>query len=145
MSARIFDLSELVATRLSTVETALPQRSISNGVDSVSFWTGASGRRYVHSVFDPMGCPELPAANYVLVRRDRDGRPRVMRVGVVDHFSPSLNRAELRHRAARIGANEIHLHLLAEDLTARAAVRIDLTAGLADPVAVNSGAGAPVH
>ncbi|MEZ5844782.1 MAG: hypothetical protein R3D27_13750 [Hyphomicrobiaceae bacterium] len=130
MSARIFDLSEMAALRLQTCESATASHQANPGIDSVSFWTGASGRRYVHSVFDAVSCPELPAANYVLVRRGRGGEPAVLKVGVVEHYAPALNRAELRHRAARLGAGEIHLHLLADRPSARAAVRIDLAAGL---------------
>jgi len=130
MSAQVFDLSEMAALRLRTYEPPAPTRHSGEGMDSVAFWTGASGRRYVHSVFDPISCPELPSANYVLVRRTHGGEPSVIKVGVVEHYAPSLNRAELRHRAARLGANEIHLHLLADKPSARAAVRIDLGAGL---------------
>ena len=130
MSARIFDLSEIAVLRRQPVEATPVSRHTGAGIDSVSFWTGASGRRYVHSVFNLVTCPELPAANYVLVRREAGCEPTVLKVGVVEHYSPSLNRAELRHRAARLGASEIHPHLLADKPSARAAVRIDLAAGL---------------
>ena len=33
------------------------------------YWRGASGRRYLHSVYTLVGCPALPQANYILVRR----------------------------------------------------------------------------
>src|SRR4029077_8353939 len=33
------------------------------------YWRGASGRRYLHSVYSLIGCPALPRANYILVRR----------------------------------------------------------------------------
>src|SRR6476620_241263 len=38
------------------------------------YWRGASGRRYLHSVYSLIGCPALPRANYILVRRYDDGR-----------------------------------------------------------------------
>ena len=37
------------------------------------YWRGASGRRYLHSVYTLVGCPALPQANYILVRRHEDG------------------------------------------------------------------------
>ena len=39
------------------------------------YWRGASGRRYLHSVYSLIGCPALPRANYILVRRYDDGTP----------------------------------------------------------------------
>ncbi len=78
------------------------------------YWRGTSGRRYLHSVYTLIGCPALPQANYILVRRYADGtawrlpsaRPRT-------RPSP-LNLAHLRYQGAKCGANEVHLHLLAE-------------------------------
>jgi hypothetical protein len=40
----------------------------------------------------------------------------------------SLNLARLRHEGAKIGANEVHIHLLAETAQARTLVEADLTA-----------------
>src|SRR5215510_11037456 len=37
------------------------------------YWRGASGRRYLHSVYTLIGCPALPRANYILVRRHDNG------------------------------------------------------------------------
>src|SRR5665648_946368 len=62
------------------------------------YWRGASGRRYLHSVYTLVGCPALPQANYIFVRRHEDG------------------------------ANEVHIHLLADTAHDRALVEADLTA-----------------
>jgi hypothetical protein len=40
----------------------------------------------------------------------------------------TLNLAHLRHQGAKIGANEVHIHLLAETAEDRAQVEADLTA-----------------
>src|SRR4029079_15435371 len=37
------------------------------------YWRGASGQRYLHSVYSLVGCPALPRANYILVHRHADG------------------------------------------------------------------------
>jgi len=39
----------------------------------------------------------------------------------------TLNLAHLRHEGAKIGANEVHIHLLADTERARALVKADLT------------------
>jgi hypothetical protein len=39
----------------------------------------------------------------------------------------TLNLAHLRHEGAKIGANEVHIHLLAETAEDRAEVEADLT------------------
>ena len=96
---------------------------------SFHFWHGASGRRFIHTAHELIECPQLPACNYVLVRRLDDGSRIVMRVGKVEHEAPSLNLAHIRQRAARLGANEVHVHLLAETPAARARIESDLQAG----------------
>lgn len=83
-------------------------------VSSFQFWTGASGKRYVHSVYSLTECPELPAANYVLVRRDAGGRCHALAVGRLTSTAASANVAEIRQRGALLGATEVHVHLLAE-------------------------------
>ena len=57
----------------------LDRGRLSSEPTGFSYWTGISGRRYVHTVYSLLGCPVLPEANYVLVHRDAAGR----REGVV--------------------------------------------------------------
>jgi len=95
----------------------------------LQFWRGASGRRYVHSVFDLLSCPRLPACTYVLVRRDAKGARQPLRIGTVSAEAWSLNLAEIRHRAAQLGANEVHAHLIAAGTAGRARIAQDLQAG----------------
>jgi hypothetical protein len=92
------------------------------------YWRGASGRRYLHSVYSLIGCPALPQANYILVRRHADGTRTPLLLGQTMDEAASLNLAHLRHNGAKLGANEVHIHLLAETAEARAYVERDLTA-----------------
>lgn len=96
---------------------------------SLQFWRGASGRRYVHTIFDLITCPRLPACVYMLVRCDLEGRRHVLRIGTVSAEAWSLNLAEIRHRGAQLGASEVHAHLLAVDAAARSRIATDLQAG----------------
>ena len=92
------------------------------------YWRGASGRRYLHSVYTLVGCPALPRANYILVRRFDDGSRAALTFGQTKDDAVSVNLAHLRHEGAKCGANEVHIHLLAENVDARAAVESDLVA-----------------
>jgi hypothetical protein len=94
------------------------------------FWRGVSGKRYVHTAYPLLACPELPAANYVLVRRNADGSRTALRVGRTTSQCGSLNRADLRQRAARLGANEVHVHLITESERDRKVIEMDLQASL---------------
>jgi hypothetical protein len=95
---------------------------------SFHYWSGASGKRYLHMVYSLIGCPALPKANYVLVRRYDDGRPVALVFGQTKDDAVSLNLAHLRHEGAKRGANEVHIHLLADTPEARDAVKADLIA-----------------
>ena len=92
------------------------------------YWRGASGERYLHTVFPLVDCPLMPKVNYILVRRDADGTRRPLDIGQTVSDADSLNLAHLRHKAATLGANEIHIHFLSETDRARAAVEADLAA-----------------
>ena len=92
------------------------------------YWRGASGRRYLHSVYTLVGCPAIPQANYILVRRYDDGTRAALAFGQTRDDAMTLNLAHLRHEGAKIGANEVHIHLLAENGDARALVETDLVA-----------------
>ena len=93
-------------------------------------WIGASGDGYHHAVHTLIACPVLPEANYLMVRREADGSRKVLRIARTRHQSMSLNLAEIRHAAARLGANEIHVHLLGKTVEERARIEADLQAGL---------------
>lgn len=102
------------------------------------YWRGATGRRYLHSVYSLIGCPALPQANYILVRRAEDGSLTPLLIGRTTADAASLNLAQLRHEGAKRGANEVHIHLLAETTEDRAEVEEDLRTAQrnADDIAV---------
>ena len=92
------------------------------------YWRGASGQRYLHTVFPLFDCPLMPKVNYILVQCDRDGTRRPLDIGQTVSVADSLNLAHLRRRAALLGANEIHIHFLSETVSERAAAEADLSA-----------------
>lgn len=98
------------------------------GAPRYHYWLGASGGRYLHSVYSLRECPALPKAIYILVRRDADGVRWPLKVGRTVEEAHSLNLAHLRFEGARRGANEVHIHLLAENAQEREAVASDLSA-----------------
>jgi hypothetical protein len=52
-------------------------------------------------------CPPLGPGNYVLVRRDAEGRATWLGSGRLVSQAPSLNLALIRRRGAELGANEV--------------------------------------
>jgi hypothetical protein len=93
-------------------------------------WQGASRRSYSCTVYTLIGCPDLPAVNYLMVRRHPDGSQQVLRIDHTTEACPSLNLARIRHVAARLGANEIHVLQAAAGVAERAWIAMDLQAGL---------------
>jgi hypothetical protein len=104
------------------------------------FWRGASGKRYVHTVYSLIECPPLPRALYMLVHRNENGRREALHIGSGESEAATLNLARVRQRGAQLGANEVHVHFLAETEGQRRLVTCDLRAGQfrelgAEPVA----------
>lgn len=132
MGARVIQLAEVRARRSAPKPEFVTVDTATDLADRFHFWSGASGRRYVHSVYELVDCPEVPAANFLLVRREADGRRSVLAIGHATNSVGSLNLAEIRHRGARLGANEVHLHLLAPSAQERRIVELDLRAGRID-------------
>lgn len=129
MVARIIELAVYRAQRTLVEEEMAQRAERASEATRFHFWTGASGKRYVHSVYDIFECPPVPAANYVLVRRDANGRPEALSIGRVTSSAPSLNLAEIRHRGAELGATEVHVHLLAESAKIGKLIEFDLRTG----------------
>lgn len=136
MSAQIIDFAQArdrigVPTRAHRLETQVSatQDLLPSGKERFQFWTGASGRRYVHTVYDLITCPTLPASNYMLIKRDDNGEPDILAVGRADNGASSLNLAEVRRRGAELGANEVHVHLLANNVTEAKQIKSDLETG----------------
>jgi len=94
--------------------------------DQFHFWTGASGQRYVHTVHGLRECPEIPDATFILLHRAENGTVSVRQIGRVAKGTGSLNLAEIRHLGARFGANEVHVHLLAQNAKQASLIIYDL-------------------
>lgn len=72
-------------------------------------WHGLSDRRYTHTIYKLVGCPAPVTANWVLVRRSESGHFEALATGYTQSDVASVNLADIRHQAARIGATEVHL------------------------------------
>jgi hypothetical protein len=98
--------------------------------DRFVYWRGASGRRYIHTVYDADACPPLPGAVFVAVARGGDGYCRALAVGRFPkpHAFNLARPADDGSSAHR--ADEMHVHLLAEDEAERRAVVEDLRGAL---------------
>jgi hypothetical protein len=107
------------------------------------FWRGASGRCYPHTVYGLLECPPLPEATYLLVGRDQDGRRVVLYIGCGESEAPSLNLAQVRRRGAVLGANEVHVHFLADTPEQRRLVLGDLSVAECGPRPRAAAAGRP--
>ncbi len=90
------------------------------------YWQGASGKRYIHSVYSIFNCPELPKANYILVKRHNNGECQALEIGMTTENACSLNLAHLRQQAARLSANEIHVNVMTNNKFERDMTRLDL-------------------
>ncbi|MEQ1651859.1 MAG: hypothetical protein ABL897_05170 [Hyphomicrobium sp.] len=128
MSAEIIGLAEFRARRAGQTANSSSEgsQSFADTSPRFHFWTGASGRRYVHTVYSLFDCPPLGIASYVLVRRTSRNERSVLALGRLSHEQASMNLAEIRQRAATVGADEVHVHLLATSLSECQAVEIDL-------------------
>jgi hypothetical protein len=128
MSAEIIGLAEFRARRAGhALPHATDQANIAADLTPrFHFWTGASGKRYVHTVYSLFDCPPLGIASYVLVRRSNKTERSILAIGRLSHEQPSLNLAEIRQRSAMVGADEVHVHLLATSASECQAVEVDL-------------------
>ena len=79
-------------------------------------WRGTSGRRYVVSAYAPSTMPDYRDVIALAVGRGRNGRLAILGAAVTGEDPLALFP----------GAEEIHLHLLAQDPAARRAVLADL-------------------
>ena len=133
MSAEIIQLADVRHSRMGgTTASETGSGSIfartgsSDSSPRFHFWTGASGKRYVHTVYSLFDCPPLEAANYVLVKRTGKSSRTLLAIGRLTNDTASLNLAEIRQRAATLGADEVHVHLLAGSSRESQAVEVDL-------------------
>jgi hypothetical protein len=93
---------------------------------AIVFWLGTSGHAYVHTIYKLIGCPAVPPASVLFVRRSADGNRTVLGVVSVDHAVPSQNLAQIRQTGSQLGADEVHLHFATGNRFARHTAAIDL-------------------
>ena len=91
--------------------------------DRFHYWSGASGTRYIHSIYAIDDCPPLPGAVFVEVEVLACGTRKPVRCG---RFSPLWDMPTLP--TAR--AHEMHVHLLAGSDADADQVLSDIRAGL---------------
>ena len=96
---------------------------------SLSAWRGRSGRRYVvgvHDLIEPE-LAEVDEAVVIAVRRDGAGIAEPVAVTVSGRSPRERLHRNWLARARQQGATEMHVHRLAEDEAARAAIVEDLS------------------
>jgi hypothetical protein len=132
MEAQIISLAAFKARRGAAPVPAQAAADLGGAGDIAQrfhFWSGASGRRYVHTIYSLVECPAIPSGNYILVHRDAKGERFVLAIGRVGNTAASLNLAEIRRRGAELGANEVHVHLLATNAKQSRLIETDLRSG----------------
>lgn len=73
-----------------------------------------------------ISCPAPDAATYLLVNLEADGARTVLATQRTNQDSASLNLARIRLEGARLGANEVHLHVLGQSDAERAQLQLEL-------------------
>jgi hypothetical protein len=96
-----------------------------DAADRFWYWRGRSGRRYIHSVYALPACPPLPGAVYLAVRRGASG-PVAIGLGRFPAILDGASADRQRARLAALGANEVHVHLLAKGDQEAESIRADL-------------------
>lgn len=87
------------------------------------YWLGASGERYLHTVFPIDADFNSPGANLIVVHRRPNGERVALFVGRVGQLSDD----EIEDLTSAHGANEFHIHLMATGDAAVNKVAADLS------------------
>jgi hypothetical protein len=98
-------------------------------VERFWYWHGASGRRYIHSIYSSESCPPVPGAVFVIVSC-RGGSRRALCVG---RFSTEVATNNPTLRAGPWRDEEIHIHLLAREDEGAQSVLNDLLTAMNSP------------
>jgi hypothetical protein len=94
--------------------------------DRFRHWRGASGRRYIFSLYEPESCPAYDDAVLMVVLKAADGVRRIAAICDTGNLPDlALSRA-CEAAAAPAETAECHIHLLAGSRAERAAVIEDL-------------------
>jgi len=112
-------------TQIENIAGYAPARSVKKSCFGKRFyyWLGASGERYLHTVFPMDADFHCPGANLMIVRHEPNGERFVLFVGHVGQLSPR----EIDHLRTYQGANEQHFHLMATGDTAVEKIAADLS------------------
>jgi hypothetical protein len=97
-------------------------------------WQGVSQAWYLHSIFDFAETTVITSCNYIMVRREFDGRRAALYIGQSGDLSDRLPNHEKFAEAQRLGANELHLHFLANSSAERFRIETDLRNGHNPPL-----------
>jgi hypothetical protein len=90
------------------------------------YWFGASGRKYVHSVYRLDAWPGHVDANIMLIRNcPTDGR-QILWAGQAGRIPGQLSKQGILSWARANGANEVHVHLLGGSAILRDQITKDL-------------------
>ena len=114
-------------------------RLAEEGRDRFWYWRGASGRSYIHSIYDAKDCPPLPGAVYVAVKRLG---PLRIAVGAGRFPAYCETAREALGSATTVEADEIHVHLLARNEDGAEGIRRDLDLALRAATHQSAGAAA---
>lgn len=98
--------------------------------DRFWYWNGASGKRYIHSIYAPKACPPLPGAIFVTVQRLANGKRVALEVGRFCDDWDYVSALIADHKAGFSPIDEIHVHLLAQSSENADKVVADLEKGL---------------
>jgi hypothetical protein len=93
-------------------EFTTPQLMIieGNAARTLSIARRAARPAYTRSVYRLVDCPPVAhGLRYVLVGADKAGNATALGIGRAVSSSDTLNLAEIRHRAANLGASEVHV------------------------------------
>ena len=93
---------------------------------SYCYWYGASGHRYIHSVYRLDTWPGHLDANIMLVRNCPDEGRQILWVGQCGTDHGHLSDPGILAWAQANGANEVHVHLLGASATDRGQIACDL-------------------
>lgn len=104
-----------------------PLRALAGDALSAHFrsWRGASGRRYIFSIFSTQSRPAYEHVVAIVAAIDPDGERRILFIGDTGCF-PDLALAKAASETPAASEIEFHLHLLATSRAERAAMIADL-------------------
>lgn len=92
-------------------------------------WQGISGYWYIHTIYPIYDIPPFSNVNYIFVKRLFDGRRIPLYIGQTKDYYNRAHTHEKLTPSIRMGANEVHIHLLAKGTHDRFRIETDLRRG----------------